>query len=262
MAVRVIKIRTIAEVYPHLSFEAEVKLSNGDIVYSNISVNDKGEKVTVESVEELHWTFSEPLTEFDWEHPDPFEYVLSKVDELEIRRALVVLWNQHPVFNNSREWIPCELDYKKLWDEHFNEYMQSHEDEDSARLFRAACDYCMEKLGLKASLSQNVSFCFEFTKTERKTTLVRVDAPSLAEAEKLIDAAWYAGVIKFDDAETEVEYGYQIDSDTCTEEGTFDSANFSDELIQWIDASVVNTGCYGAGSSACLNHCAACDKEV
>ena len=100
----IIKYRTVALVYPHLSLEAEVELDNGDIIYSNISVN--GNCAKEEYLEDNHWTYKVPLTDVDWELVDKDYYDNLSTDETkELGQMLVDLWNSNPVFDDNLEWI-------------------------------------------------------------------------------------------------------------------------------------------------------------
>ena len=99
---KILKYRTIAEVYPYLSLEAMIELPNGDIVYTNLSVNEDGEKE--ECYEDSHWTYTKPLTDIDWENVEDYYYDLTKVEDELICKALLKLWNGNPVFDNDYKW--------------------------------------------------------------------------------------------------------------------------------------------------------------
>lgn len=99
---KILKYRTIALIYPYFSLEAMVQLANGDIVYANISVNDKGEKVLF--YEDSNWTYKKPMTEVDWGNPEDEYYILSEKENTEVCTALLGLWNANPVFDNRYEW--------------------------------------------------------------------------------------------------------------------------------------------------------------
>lgn len=101
---KILRYRTIAEVYPYLTLEAEIFLENGDTVYTNISVNDKGEQETC--LEDSHWTYSKPLTEIDWENPEDYYYDLSEAEEEYVCSKLLDFWNNNPVFDNDYAWKP------------------------------------------------------------------------------------------------------------------------------------------------------------
>ena len=75
-------------------------------------------------------------------------------------------------------------------------------------------------------------YCFEFTETKKKTTLVRIDAETKEDAERIIEKLYRANRISFQDAEVDIDYEYQIDKNTCNADLTFDDINISDELIQ------------------------------
>ncbi len=96
---KILRYRTIAEVYPHLSLEAEVQLDGGKIVYSNTDVNNKG--LQENSYEDASWTYSVPLTEVE---TDNDYYSLSQEEEKQIFTALLELWNSNPVFDNDYNW--------------------------------------------------------------------------------------------------------------------------------------------------------------
>lgn len=96
---KILKYRTIAEVYPHLSLEAEVQLDGGKIVYSNMDVNNEG--LQENSYEDASWTYSVPLTEVEIDND---YYSLSQEEEKQIFTALLELWNSNPVFDNDYNW--------------------------------------------------------------------------------------------------------------------------------------------------------------
>lgn len=104
---KILKYRTIAEIYPFLSLEAMVKLDNGDIVYTNISVNDEGKQIT--SYEDNNWTYKNSLTEISGkEDIEDYIYDLSREDEKDICDALLELWNSNPIFDNDCGWKEYE----------------------------------------------------------------------------------------------------------------------------------------------------------
>jgi hypothetical protein len=74
-------------------------------------------------------------------------------------------------------------------------------------------------------------YCFEISKIETKKATVRVNADSLKEAENILENAYENGLINFDNEE-EPEYEYEIQSDSCNEDDTFDDEQFSDEGLQ------------------------------
>lgn len=104
---RIKKFRTIAEVYPYLSLEAMVELDNNEIIYPNISVNDKEQKE--EYYEDAAWIYICPLTEVNWENVDDFYADVPLELEREIFKELLDLWNSNPKFENNYEW----REYKK-----------------------------------------------------------------------------------------------------------------------------------------------------
>ena len=103
---KILKYRTIAEVYPYLSLEAMVQLSNGNTVYANITVNDEGKQEF--DTEDSHWTYTKPLTEVDFENVENYYYDLTEDEEKHICDTLLALWNSNPVFDNDYSW----KDYK------------------------------------------------------------------------------------------------------------------------------------------------------
>lgn len=96
---KILRYRTIAEIYPHLSLEAEVQLDGDKIVYSNMDVNNEG--LQENSYEDASWTYSVPLTEVE---TDNDYYSLSQEEEKQIFTALLELWNSNPVFDNDYNW--------------------------------------------------------------------------------------------------------------------------------------------------------------
>ena len=74
-------------------------------------------------------------------------------------------------------------------------------------------------------------YCFEISKIETKKATIRINANSLKEAEDILENAYNNKLIKFDN-EKEIEYEYEIQSDSCNEDGTFDDKQFSDEGLQ------------------------------
>lgn len=96
---KILKYRTIAEVYPHLSLETEVQLDGGKIVYSNMDVNNEG--LQENSYEDASWTYSVPLTEVEIDND---YYSLSQEEEKQIFTELLELWNSNPVFDNDYNW--------------------------------------------------------------------------------------------------------------------------------------------------------------
>ena len=74
-------------------------------------------------------------------------------------------------------------------------------------------------------------YCFEISKIETKKATKRINANSLKEAEDILENAYNNKLIKFDN-EKEIEYEYEIQSDSCNEDGTFDDKQFSDEGLQ------------------------------
>lgn len=96
---KILRYRTIAEVYPHLSLEAEVRLDGGKIVYSNMDVNNEG--LQENSYEDASWTYSVPLTEVEIDND---YYSLSQEEKKQIFTALLELWNSNPVFDNDYNW--------------------------------------------------------------------------------------------------------------------------------------------------------------
>ena len=99
---KILRYRTIAEVYPHLSLEAEVQLNSGKIVYSNMDVNDEG--LQENSYEDANWTYSVPLTFLDEDTVHEAYWPLSAEEEKQIFTALLELWNSNPVFDNDYHW--------------------------------------------------------------------------------------------------------------------------------------------------------------
>ena len=67
---KILKYRTIAEICPYLSLEAIIERENGEIIYSNVTVNDKEELETY--YEDSAWSYICPLTEVDWENVDDY----------------------------------------------------------------------------------------------------------------------------------------------------------------------------------------------
>ena len=98
---KILNYRTVAVIYPYLSLEGMVELDNGDIVYTNISVNDKGQRI--DDWSDSNWTYSKPLTELG-EDPEEFTYDLSSDECEEICRILASIWNHAPVFHNDKKW--------------------------------------------------------------------------------------------------------------------------------------------------------------
>ena len=99
---KILRYRTIAEIYPYLSLEAEVLLDNGNIVYPNLSVNNKGEKE--ELCGDSHWTYTCPLTEVNWENVDDYYAELTQEEDNKIFEMLLDFWNNNPVFDNNYDW--------------------------------------------------------------------------------------------------------------------------------------------------------------
>ena len=99
---KILKYRTIAEVYPYFSLETEIELDNGDIVYANIVVNNKGEQE--EYYEDCYWTYKVPMTEVDWENVEDYYYYLTTEEDTYICETLLELWNNNPVFDNDYDW--------------------------------------------------------------------------------------------------------------------------------------------------------------
>lgn len=96
---KILRYRTIAEVYPYLSLEAEVQLDGDKIVYSNMDVNNEG--LQENSYEDASWTYSVPLTEVEIDND---YYSLSQEEKKQIFTALLELWNSNPVFDNDYNW--------------------------------------------------------------------------------------------------------------------------------------------------------------
>ena len=96
------KYRFIAEVYPHLSMEAEVH-DRDTRYYVNIDVNDKGEKETI--LEDGWWAYYLPLDKVDFNDDGD---VVTDVDFTRILNEMVEFWNANPVFN-------VEGRYKSDW---------------------------------------------------------------------------------------------------------------------------------------------------
>jgi len=101
--IKIKRYRTIAEIYPHKSFEAELEIGNIS-VYVNFDVDD-GVRMDMDEV--MHsdsvWAYTVPITEVDANNEDQ-EVVLSETEwELVIRQMLEV-WNANPKFVNSSKW--------------------------------------------------------------------------------------------------------------------------------------------------------------
>lgn len=114
---KILKYRTIAVIYPFLSLEAMVELANGDIVFTNLTVNSREEKIM--DCENSHWTYSKPLTEMAYAEANNFEYDLSQEEDKEVCEALMRLWNDNPVFINSSDWKSCEAGIPDVESIHF-----------------------------------------------------------------------------------------------------------------------------------------------
>jgi len=99
---KILRTRTIAHIYPFLSLEAEIELDDGKIVYSNISVNNRVEKIEV--IECDSWTYFQPLDEVDWHNVDDLLLYPNEQEEKEICSKLIEIWNNNPVFNNDYTW--------------------------------------------------------------------------------------------------------------------------------------------------------------
>lgn len=103
---KILRYRTIAEVYPHLSLEAEVELDNGTIVYSNVSVNGEGKTEIFDVNTSDRWTYQMPLDKVKWDAPenDTLYSNLTQEEDIRIFGSLITLWNSNPVFDNKPSW--------------------------------------------------------------------------------------------------------------------------------------------------------------
>ncbi len=97
------RYRTIAEIYPHRSFEAELAVGNIS-VYVNFDVDDG---VMMDMDEVVHsdsvWAYTVPITEVDADNEDQ-EVVLSEAEWEIVIRQMLEVWNANPKFVNSSKW--------------------------------------------------------------------------------------------------------------------------------------------------------------
>ena len=93
---KILRYRTLAYVYPHLSLETEVENDSGignKIVYINMDVNDQGEQID-EVLEDEHWAYSVPLDKVDFNEDESYVFL----DDHEIIEQMRQFWNSNPVF--------------------------------------------------------------------------------------------------------------------------------------------------------------------
>lgn len=97
--IRLKRYRTIAEIYPHKSFEAEFAIGN-ILVYVNFDVDD-GVRMDMDEV--MHsdsvWAYTIPITELDVSRDDQ-EVVLSEEEWECVIQQMLAVWNANPVFIN------------------------------------------------------------------------------------------------------------------------------------------------------------------
>ena len=100
MKMKIIRYRTVAVVYPHLSLEAEVlDDTNGKKYYVNMDVNDKGMQETL--CEDFWCSYDKPLDQInDGNMDDSFVYL----DFCEVLQQMLDFWNANPVFVNDENW--------------------------------------------------------------------------------------------------------------------------------------------------------------
>ena len=99
---RIERVRTIAILYPHTSFEAEVIIGENPY-YFNIDV-ENGKDLIVESEDDLidrAWAYTEPL---DYEDVTDPKYEFIYQFETDVYKKMAEIWNRNPIWDPSEEW--------------------------------------------------------------------------------------------------------------------------------------------------------------
>lgn len=98
---KILGTRTIAWIYPHLSFEAMVWDEEKQRAYFvNMDVNDEEKPEVV--LDDSWWAYSIPIDSAVYNISD---YYVSDVDFTEVLREMVRRWNANPVFENGSYWM-------------------------------------------------------------------------------------------------------------------------------------------------------------